>query len=145
MSKKYILVVKEEYYGDTYFPKPIDRTQIVNCNVVRYKTEGLLSSISNVPTLLTQEEINELPYGFVKMFNIVDVDETTYYWRKKQEHLCSFENHLEWFLHYDSIDEIKFIAVNQKEFFDIKTKFTEAEVLNLVGTVDFEMFERVDI
>ena len=29
MSKKYILEVKEEYYGITYFPEPIDNHQLV--------------------------------------------------------------------------------------------------------------------
>lgn len=143
MSKKYILEVKEEHYGYTYFPKPIDKTQIVNFKVVRYKTEGLLSSISNVPSLLTQEEINELPYGFVKMFNIVEVEDTKYYWRKKQEYLCSFEDLKECYLNMWTNDNKPTLSTT-REVSLYKTKFTEQEANELLGD-DFEMFERVDI
>ncbi|MEG2684448.1 MAG: hypothetical protein RR929_00150 [Erysipelotrichaceae bacterium] len=143
MSKKYILVVKDENYGYTYFPKPIDKTQIVNFNRVHYKTERLRSSINNVPSLLTQEEINELPHGFVKMFNIVEVEATKYYWRKKQEHLCSFEDLNHCYLNVWIIDNEPTLS-STKEFQYCKTKFTETEAKELLDD-DFEMFERVDI
>ena len=82
MSKKYILEVKEEHYGYTYFPEPIECKQVVSENMVKYNT--CVESIYDEPSLLTQEEINELPYGFVTMFNIVEVEDTNYYWRKKK-------------------------------------------------------------
>lgn len=38
MSKNYILVVKEEYYGYNYFPKPYGSSLISSC----VKSDGLL-------------------------------------------------------------------------------------------------------
>ena len=139
MSKKYILEVKEEHYGSKYFPKPIGKTQsIIAC---RYY-DKIVNIISDIPSLLTQDEINELPYGFVKMFNIVEVEDKKYYWRKKKEYLCSFEDD-DSYLNYDC-DHDRLSVDDNEDGFRFKTKFTETEAKELLGD-DFEMFERVDI
>ena len=143
MSKKYILEVKEEYSGITYFPEPIDNHQIVNFRTVKYSTTVLGTVIHSDGSLLTQEEINELPYGFVQMFNIVEVEDTKYYWRLKSKHMVSFEDYmgLIYLNKYYSGD----LELNDKYGSEYsKTKFTEAEARELLGD-DFEMFERVDI
>ena len=90
MSKKYILVVKEEHHGYKYFPKPIECKQDVDTEIKFFCNDY----INYEPSLLTQEELNELPYGFVKMFTIVEVEveveDTKCYWRKKKEFSASF-------------------------------------------------------
>ena len=77
------------------------------------------------------------------MFNIVEVEDTKYYWRKKQEYLCSFENlevcYLNSWLFSDTL-----VLKNTVETSGYKTKFTEKEAKELLGD-EFEMFERVDI
>lgn len=139
MSKKYILEVKEEHYGSKYFPKPIECKQRVDTEAKFFYNVF----INTEPSLLTQDEINELPYGFVNMFNIVEVEDIKYYWRKKKEHLCSFEDvnycYLNSWLFADEI-----VLKNTVETSGYKTKFTEQEAKKLLGD-DFEMFERVDI
>ena len=74
MSKKYILEVKEEHHGYKYFPKPIEWKQEVDTEIKFLYTGFSTIFINDEPSLLTQEEINELPYGFVTMFNIVEVE-----------------------------------------------------------------------
>ena len=143
MSKKYMLVVKEEYSGYIRFSKPINDLNFVNSNINTYRKINETVIISAKPSLLTQEDINELPYGFVNMFNIVEVDETTYYWRKKKEYLRSFEDvnycYLNIWLFSDTL-----VLKNTVETSGYKTKFTEKEAKELLGD-EFEMFERVDI
>lgn len=139
MSKKYMLVVKEEHYGYNYFPKPIDCKQRVD-NEAKFFSKVF---INTTPSLLTQEEINKLPYGFVQMFNIVEVEETKYYWRKKQKYLCSFEDLKECYLNMWTNDNKPTLSTT-REVSLYKTKFTETEAKELLGD-DFEMFERVDI
>lgn len=143
MSKKYMLVVKEEYYGCSYFPEPSDNYQISNTRLDKYQLNVTTPVIGNKPSLLTQEEINELSYGFVQMFNIVEVENTKYYWRKKQEYLCSFEDLKDCYLNIWTIDNTCILS-GPTEARLIKTKFTEKEAKELLGD-DFEMFERVDI
>lgn len=142
MSKKYILVVKEEYYGYTYFPKPIGNHQLVGGDTVSYNIIPPRHSIGGIPSLLTQEEINELPYGFVKMFNIVEVEDTKYYWRKKKDYLASFEDLESCFLNIWANSKLSLSST--RELGAYKTKFTEQEAKDLLGD-DFDMFERVDI
>ena len=72
MSKKYILEVKEEHHGYKYFPKPIECNQEVDTEIKFFYKENIIVYINDEPSHLTQEEINELPYSFVKMFNIVE-------------------------------------------------------------------------
>ena len=77
------------------------------------------------------------------MFNIVEVEDTKYYSRKKTEHLCSFEDLKDCYLNIWTIDNTCILS-GPTEARLIKTKFTEAEARELLGD-DFEMFERVDI
>ena len=143
MSKKYILEVKEEYSGYIRFSKPINDLNLVNRNINKYRKINEIVIISAKPSLLTQAELNELPYGFVQMFNIVEVEDTKYYWRKKQEHLCSFESlevcYLNMWTNDNTLTLYSAIEVGL-----YKTKFTETEAKEILGD-DFEMFERVDI
>ena len=143
MSKKYILEVKEEYSGYVRFIKPINDLNLVNSHINTFRKINDTGIISSKPSLLTQEEINELPYGFVTMFNIIEVEDTKYYWRKKKEYLASFEDvnycYLNRWLFADEL-----ALKNVVETSGYKTKFTEQEANELLGD-DFEMFERVDI
>ena len=143
MSKKYILEVKEEHYGHTYFPKPIGWKQFIDAEAKFLYTEFCTIFINDKPSLLTQEEINELPYGFVQMFNIVEVEDTKYYWRKKQEHLCSFENLEVCYLNMWANNNTPTLS-STRDVGLYKTTFTDSEAKELLGD-DFEMFERVDI
>ena len=143
MSKKYILEVKEGYIGYIRFSKPINDLNFVNSNINKYRKLKETVIISAKPSILTQEDINELPYGFVQMFNIVEVEETKYYWRKKQEYLCSFEDVNYCYLNSWVFPD-KLVLKNTVETSGYKTKFTEKEVKELLGD-EFEMFERVDI
>lgn len=140
MSKKYMLEVKEEYYDYSYFPKPIGKHQIIiTCRYYNNK----VNIISDEPSLLTQEELNELPYGFVQMFNIVEVEDTKYYWRLKSKHMVSFEDYVGLiYLNKYCSGEIELNDKYSSEYSE--TKFTEQEAKELLGN-DFEMFERVDI
>lgn len=72
------------------------------------------------------------------------LEQQKYYWRKKKEYLFDFEKHLDWFLNYDAIDEKIITSVNKAEAYDFKTKFTETEVINLLGKDDFDKFEKVE-
>ena len=143
MSKKYILVVKEEYSGYVSFIKPINDLNLVNSHINKYRKINETVIISEKPSHLTQEEIDELPYGFVNMFNIVEVEDTKYYWRKRQEHLCSFENLEVCYLNMWTHDNTPTLSTTI-EVSVYKTKLTETEAKELLGD-DFEMFERVDI
>ena len=143
MSKKYILEVKEEYSGYIRFSKLINDFNLVNSNINKYRKINETVIISAKPSLLTQEEINELPYGFVQMFNIVEVEDIKYYWRKKKEHLAWFEDLEVCYLNMWVNDNTSSLSSNIEAGL-YKTKFTEAEARELLGD-DFEMFERVDI
>ena len=138
-----MLVVKEEYSGYIRFSKPINDLNFVNSNINTYRKINETVIISAKPSLLTQEDINELPYGFVNMFNIVEVDETTYYWRKKKEYLRSFEDVNYCYLNIQLFPDT-LVLKNTVETSGYKTKFTEKEAKELLGD-EFEMFERVDI
>ena len=139
MSKKYILEVKEEHYGITYFPEPIGCTQEVDTEIKFFCNDY----INDEPSHLTQEEINELPYGFVQMFNIVEVEDTKYYWRLKSKHMVSFEDYIGLiYLNKYYSGELELNNRYSSNYYE--TKFTETEAKELLGD-DFEMFERVDI
>lgn len=143
MSKKYVLEVKEEHHGYKYFPKPIECKQEVDTEIKFFYNENISVYINDEPSLLTQEEINELPYGFVTMFNIVEVEDTKYYWRLKSKHMVSFEDYVGIiYLNKYYSGEIELNNKYSSNYY--KTKFTEAEARELLGD-DFEMFERVDI
>ena len=143
MSKKYILEVKEEYSGYIRFSKPINDLNFVNSNINTYRKINETVIISAKPSLLTQEDINELPYGFVNMFNIVEVEDTKYYWRLKSKHIVSFEDYIGLiYLNKYYSGELELNNRYSSNYYE--TKFTETEAKELLGD-DFEMFERVDI
>ena len=143
MSKKYILEVKEEFYGYIDFPEPIRCKQSVDAETKFLYTGFPTIFINDRSSLLTQEEINELPYGFVQMFNIVEVEDTKYYWRLKSKHMVSFEDYVGLiYLNKYYSGEIELNNKYSSNYY--KTKFTELEARELLGD-DFEMFERVDI
>lgn len=143
MSKKYILVVKEEYSGYVRFIKPINDLNLVNSHINTFRKINDTGIISRKPSLLTQEEINKLPYGFVQMFNIVEVEGTKYYWRLKSKHMVSFEDYVGLiYLNKYYSGKIELNNKYSSEYYE--TKFTETEAKELLGD-DFEMFERVDI
>lgn len=62
--------------------------------------------------------------------------ELKYYWRKKKEYLASFEDE-----QYLFVDEHEKTTVLSKAY---ASKFDETELMNVIGSVDFDKFEKVE-
>lgn len=93
---------------------------------------------------LKEEDAQEI-IAKMYLFQNYEVEEKKYYWRKKKEYLCNFEKQWDIYLNFDDSDDSVRFSVNKFEGGYIKTKFTEVEVLNLVGEEDFNKLERVEI
>lgn len=63
--------------------------------------------------------------------------ELKYYWRKKKEYLASFEDE-----QYLFADEHEKTTVLSKAY---ASKFDETELMNVIGSVDLDKFEKVEI
>lgn len=141
--KKYHLVVKEENVNvKIYYPNQINLFQSSDetCNYFSLNKNGA-KFIGSTPKEMTIEEINELPYGFVNMFNIVEVEDKKYHWRVKDEHLVSFENY-DGLIYLNRRTENGNLKLNDKRatcFWD--TKFTEKKAKELLGD-EFNKFEK---
>ena len=66
-----------------------------------------------------------------------------YYWRKKKEHLASFEKTNKIYLNFNNSHK-KIFLEDIKETIIVNTKFTEQEARELLKN-DFDMFERVEV
>lgn len=76
--------------------------------------------------------------------NDYEVEEKKYYWRKKKEYLCVFEEQGDLYLNVNK-ETGKLFFESKTEIGIIQTTFTETEVKQLVSEEDFNKLERVEI
>lgn len=125
--KKYNLKLKKEFRRKTFkFDGVIYNKDDGSTEwhwLTDYKYEGFVFSYCKEvgeKAKLTQKEIDELPYGFVKMHDIIEVKEQLYYIRIP--HLSSSENYLN-----ERFDGEVFLSRKSNEHI-CKTKFTYDEI-----------------
>lgn len=64
------------------------------------------------------------------------LEEEKYYWRKKREHLASFEDDLYLKIIEPFVANTKHVAPSER--------YSESEVISHLGVTDFELFEKVE-
>lgn len=123
--KKYNLHLKEEYRG---FSLPFPDLMKWGNHGKGEKgslaiTEGgfiLVRLDDERVSELTQQEIDNLPHGFVKLFDLIEVEEELYYIKFPYCH--------ERFLNVDDEYPDDFILDDKEQLPDFKTMFTEKEI-----------------
>ena len=148
--KMYKLRVKQSIINmeSNYFPKPINSIQGVNhCHYFDKSLEIMVYDAETADIMMTMEEIESLPYGFVKMFDIIEVEEPKeYYWKIKSNRIPPYvELHSEGYgyLNYDlDCNVVELNNNNESTCYD--TKFTEERAMELLGEF-FNDFEKVEI
>lgn len=124
--KKYNLHLKEEYRGTGAIKYPeitghseLSRSKLFYILVGKFSEMDLRSDLKHEAVVFTQQEIDNLPHGFVKLFDLIEVAEELYYIRLP--YACDR------ILNEDLGDgEVDFYGRSETNRF--KTKFTMSEI-----------------
>lgn len=126
MMKKYNLYLKEEHRGTGAIKYPeitgqseLGRFKQFYILAGKFLEMDLRSDLKHEAVVFTQQEIDNLPHGFVKLFDLIEVAEELYYIR--------FPYACDKFLNEDLRDgQVKIFGRAETSCF--KTKFTMSEI-----------------
>lgn len=133
-------VVVPQFVADWYEAnKKFTMYGLLKCFEVGVKNEQLVYWIEAIGKGEAQRVIAKM-----HLFQDYEVEEKKYYWRKKKECLCDFEEQDYMYLNvHKGTGALAF--GNAIEISISRTLFTETEVKQLVSKEDFNKLERVEI
>jgi len=138
---EYVADYLEEHYGGITEPSYWSRADLIRNWSGYIKFSGNLKAEK-----WAKDEFNFISLVQAIIANDYEVEkEEKFYWRKKEEYLLDFEKGWGLYLNFDESDDSIHFTVNKFEGGYLKTKFTEVEVINLIGKDDFERLEKVEI
>lgn len=92
---------------------------------------------------LKEEDAQEI-IAKMYLFQNYEIKENKCYWRKKKEHFLGFEYiSNSYYVNYN-VDDNKLSFDDREECYPYITKFTESEIIELVGEEGFKKLERVE-
>lgn len=126
MMKKYNLYLKEEHRGTGAIKYPeitgqseLGRFKQFYILTGKFLEMDLRSDLKHEAVVFTQQEIGNLPHGFVKLFDLIEVAEELYYIRLPYDCDRFLNEHLR-------DGEVDFYGKAETNYF--KTKFTLSEI-----------------
>lgn len=129
----------ENHYGGT-MPTNWDRADLIRDWDNYIKTSG-----NSKVKEWVKNESNFLSFIMAIATNDYEVEEEKkYYWRKKKEYLCVFEEQGELYLNVNK-ETGKLSLESKTEIGIIQTSLTETEVRRMVSKEDFIKLEKVEI
>lgn len=134
-------VVVPQFVADWYEAnKKFTMYGLLKCFEVGVKNEQLVDWIEAVGKGEAQRVIAKM-----HLFQNYEVEEKKYYWRKKKEHCLEFEyNPYSSYINLYAGEGILSFD-DKEEDYPYITKFTESEIIDLLGEEDFKKLEKVEI